>query len=263
MTTEILDLPKTQTEKTKIDNIPVSQTHALNKILDKALANDVDLDRLERLLALRDKEIERHNYENFVSDLSAMQIEYQNISKNTKNTHTNSTCATLDQYIDAVKDTLSKYRFALFSHIKDQTHDHIIIEMTLTHPSGNKISTHGRFPIDVKGCKSNIQSIGSTITYARRYLLGMLLNVASAEEDTDGNPTEISKLASSERLKEINRLIKDTNSETEKVLSFAKVQNLTDMSEKKAQIVLEHLKKKQQVQDIKHEPIKQEQEAAV
>ncbi|ACS51255.1 putative phage recombination protein [Bartonella grahamii as4aup] len=170
----------------KTHHLAVKQT-AMERILNRALENDVDMDRLERLIALREKEIERQNYERFASDLSNMQIEYQKIQKNSTNTHTNSQYATLDQYIDAVKNTLAKHRFALFSRIKEQSSDNIIIEMTLTHPSGNKISTEGKFPYDTKGCKSNIQSVGSAITYARRYLLGMLLNVVSEDDDTDGN----------------------------------------------------------------------------
>ncbi len=94
----------------------------------------------------------------------------------------------LTKYIDAVKKTLEKHRFALFSRIKEQSLDNIIIEMTLMHPFGNKISTERKFSYDTKGCKSNIQSVGSGIIYARRYLVGMLLNVVSENDDTDGNP---------------------------------------------------------------------------
>ncbi len=111
----------------------------------------------------------------------------------------------LTKYIDAVKRTLAKHRFALFSRIKEQSLDNIIIEMTLTHPSGNKISTERKFPYDTKGCKSNIQSVGSAITYARRYLLGMLLNAVSEDDDTDGNPPI--KKAFPQQINAIRRLI--------------------------------------------------------
>ncbi|WP_273757343.1 ERF family protein, partial [Bartonella sp. MM73XJBT] len=181
------EISTTQTELVeKRNDCEVKQT-AMERILNRALENDVDMDRLERLIALREKEIERQNYQSFVSDLSAMQIKYQKIQKNSINTHTKSTYATLDQYIDAVKDTLAKYQFALFYRIKSQTTTNVTIEITLSHPSGNQISTEGTFPIDGQGSKNNIQSVGSTITYARRYLLGMLLNVTSDEDDTDGN----------------------------------------------------------------------------
>ncbi|WP_208439054.1 ERF family protein, partial [Bartonella vinsonii] len=118
--------------------------------------------------------------------------------------------------------------------------------MTLTHPSGNKISTEGKFPYDTKGCKSTIQSVGSAITYARRYLLGMLLNVVSEDDDTDGN-TPIKK-AFPQQINEIRRLMVQTNTEEGNVLTYAKVEKLDDMSEGQAQTVLHLLKDKQNKQ---------------
>lgn len=235
----------------------VKQT-AMERILNRALENDVDIDRLERLLALREKEIERQNYQSFVSDLSAMQTEYQKIEKTAKNNHTNSKYATLDQYIDAVKDVLAKYNFALFSHIKNQTEKNVTIEMTLSHHSGQKISTQGTFPIDGTGSKNSIQSVGSTLTYARRYLLGMLLNVASKEDDTDGNiPT---KPACPQQINEIKRLMKQTNTEETNLLSYAKVERLDDISDQGAQTILHLLKNKQNKQMASTQ---QEQQTAV
>ncbi|MBX4336456.1 ERF family protein [Bartonella raoultii] len=238
------------TEIEETHHLAVKQT-AMERILNRALENDVDMDRLERLIALREKEIERQNYQNFVHDLSNMQIEYQKIQKNATNTHTNSQYATLDQYIDAVKDTLAKHRFALFSRIKEQSSESIIVEMTLTHPSGNKISTEGKFPHDTKGCKSNIQAVGSTLTYARRYLLGMLLNVVSEDDDTDGNPPV--KSACPQQINEIRKLIEQTHAEEVKILDYVKVKQLDNMSDGQAQIVLHLLKNKQNKQMAKAE----------
>ncbi|MCZ2158832.1 ERF family protein [Bartonella sp. 220] len=235
------------TEVEKTQHLDVEQT-AMERILNKALESDVDMDRLERLLDLREKEIKRQNHQSFIHDLSAMQIEYQTITKNAKNNHTKSAYATLDQYIDAVKDTLAKHRFALFSHIKNQTEKNITIEITLSHPSGNQISTEGTFPIDGQGSKNNIQSLGSTITYARRYLLGMLLNVASKEDDKDGNMPE--KSAFPEQINEIRRLMVQTKVEEEKILSYANVETLDDISDQSAQTILHLLKDKQNKQMV-------------
>ncbi|MGF7158129.1 ERF family protein [Bartonella heixiaziensis] len=240
--------------------IEIEETHHLaieqtvmERILNKALENDVGIDRLQRLLDLRDQEIKRQNYQKFVRDLSAMQTECQDIEKNSTNTHTNSKYATLDQYIDAVKDALATYNFALFSRIKSQTATNVTIEITLSHPSGNQISTEGTFPIDSTGGKNSIQSVGSTLTYARRYLLGMLLNVASKEDDTDGqtqakeDDTNNQKV-SSKQIKQIEELIKQTESDKNKLLSYAKVEKLTDMSCEKADDVLKILESKPRIQ---------------
>lgn len=47
------------------------------------------MNRLEHLIALREKEIDRQCYEKFVSDLSAMQSECKEIIKNATNNFTN------------------------------------------------------------------------------------------------------------------------------------------------------------------------------
>ncbi|WP_425523233.1 ERF family protein [Bartonella taylorii] len=114
--------------------------------------------------------------------------------------------------------------------------------MTLKRISGNEISTEGTFPFDTTGSKNNIQAVGSTITYARRYLLGMLLNVARKENHTDGN-TLLSGI-SPEQMNEIKELIKKTQSEESKLISFVGAKNLPDMSYYQAQITLFSLKKK-------------------
>ncbi|WP_375702205.1 ERF family protein [Bartonella sp. AA89HNZF] len=250
-------------------HVAVEQT-VMECILNKALDSDVDMDRLERLLELREKEIERQERQNFVRDLSTIQVEYKNIEQNAINTHTKSLYTTLDKYIDAIKEPLAKHHFALFSRIKDQSSNDITVEMTLKHISGNEISTQGTFPIDATGSKNNTQAVGSTISYARRYLLGMLLNVARKEDDTDG----ITLLAgiSSEQMNEIKELIKKTQSEESRLLSFIGVKNLKDMSFKQAQTALFSLKKKQRkqmnkaqqeqldapIQDIEYAPTQQE-----
>ncbi|WP_375667108.1 MULTISPECIES: ERF family protein [unclassified Bartonella] len=233
-------------------HVAVEQT-VMERILNKALDSDVDMDRLERLLDLREQEIKRQERQNFVRDLSAVQMAYKNIEQNAINKHTNSKYATLDQYIDAVKDGLATYKFALFYRIKNQTEKNVTIEITLSHPSGNEISTEGTFPIDSTGSKNSIQSLGSTLTYARRYLLGMLLNLASKEDDTDGqmqakeDDTNNQKV-SSKQIKQIEELIEQTESDKNKLLSYAKVEKLTDMSCETADDVLKILESKPRIQ---------------
>ncbi|WP_273782934.1 ERF family protein, partial [Bartonella sp. ML69XJBT] len=100
--------------------------------------------------------------------------------------------------------------------------------------------------------------VGSTITYARRYLLGMLLNVTSDEDDTDGN-TLIAGVTP-EQMNEIRELIEQTQAKESDILSFIGVKNLTQMSYKQAQTVLFALKKKQRSQMNKAQ---QEQQKAV
>ncbi|UNF29475.1 ERF family protein [Bartonella krasnovii] len=248
----------TQTELMKKTNTCETNSTAMELILERALQSDVDLDRLKSLLELREKEIERQERQNFVRDLSTMQMEYKNIEQNALNTHTKSIYTTLDKYIDAIKKTLAKHHFALFSQIKEQDSNGITVEMTLKHILGHEISTQGTFPFDATGSKNSIQAVGSTITYARRYLLGMLLNVARKEDDTDG--ATILAGISSEQMNEIKELMEQIQAKESDIISFIGVKSLTQMSYKQAQTVLFALRKKKRSQMNKAQ---QEQQKAV
>ncbi|UNF52393.1 ERF family protein [Bartonella krasnovii] len=248
----------TQTELMEKTNACETNSTAMELILERALQSDVDLERLKSLLELREKEIERQERQDFVRDLSAMQMEYKNIEQNALNTHTKSIYTTLDKYIDAIKETLTKHHFALFSQIKEQDSNGITVEMTLKHILGHEISTQGTFPFDATGSKNSIQAVGSTITYARRYLLGMLLNVARKEDDTDG--ATILAGISSEQMNEIKELMEQIQAKESDIISFIGVKSLTQMSYKQAQTVLFALRKKKRSQMNKAQ---QEQQKAV
>ncbi len=210
----------TQTELVEKTNDCEIKPTAMELILERALENDVDIDHLKRLLELREQEITRQERQNFVRDLSAMQLEYKNIEQNAINIHTKSLYTTLDKYIDAIKGPLATHHFALFSRIKEQSSNSITVEMTLKHISGNEISTDGN----------------------------TLLSGISLKQ-----------------MNEIKELIKKTQSEESKLISFVGAKNLTDMSYKQAQIALFALKKKQRLQMNKAQQSlpPQEQQTAV
>ncbi len=84
----------------------------------------------------------------------------------------------------------------------------------------------------------------------------MLLNVASKEDDTDGQPqtkeddTNNQKV-SSKQIKQIEELIKETGTNESSLLYFAEAEKLTDMSCKKAELVLGHLERRKNIQKEK------------
>ncbi|WP_455474691.1 RecT family recombinase [Bartonella sp. B30(2025)] len=83
-----------------------------------------------------------------------------------------------------------------------------------------------------------------------------------------------SQQISNEMLMQIQELMDQTQTKKENILSFAKVEGLSDLSHEKAQTVLDGLKRKQRlqiaqaqqnasIQDAEYEPILQKQEMAV
>jgi len=115
-----------------------------------------------------------------VAALSQAQGEFTEITKDKTNTFFKSKYATLDAVIKATRPILCKHGLAVTHHFEEHSERPVLVT-TLHHVSGETV--HSSIPI-IAG--DGMQGLGSAITYARRYNLCGLLNVA-ADEDDDGN----------------------------------------------------------------------------
>lgn len=108
------------------------------------------------------------------------QIEIGAAIMDAKNPHFGSRYATLASVMDAAKP-LAKHGVAV-SQAAEVIDGRVIISTILMHSSGEWISES----ISLKPRQDDPQSVGSAITYGRRYLLAALAGIA-ADEDDDGN----------------------------------------------------------------------------
>ena len=97
--------------------------------------------------------------------------------KDAKNPHFKNSYATLESVIDATKDELLKQKITV---IQTHTLDNNLVT-TLFHESGEFIQSEVKLMLN----KQDMQQLGSATTYARRYALTSMLNIA--QEDDDGN----------------------------------------------------------------------------
>lgn len=88
--------------------------------------------------------------------------------------------ADLADVLKMVRPALSAQGLAVFQHVSGD-----VLITTLTHSSGESLTTHYPLVSDGTARMNNIQKIGAATTYARRYALTTLLGIA-ADEDTDG-----------------------------------------------------------------------------
>ena len=96
--------------------------------------------------------------------------------------------ATLDNIIDTCRKALSDNGLALSQALERDDHGVNVLVTRVMHSAGGVLVNY--MPVnlpqpDERGRPPRIQEIGSVITYARRYALCAMLNVA-AEEDDDG-----------------------------------------------------------------------------
>lgn len=114
--------------------------------------------------------------------LPALMAEMEN-AKNTKSGY-GYNYAPLNEILETVRPILAKHRFSVVQMVGHEE-GLVTVRTMLIHESGDSLeSTMALPPAEVKGT-NEVQQMGASITYARRYMLTSLLGIAG-EEDTDG-----------------------------------------------------------------------------
>jgi hypothetical protein len=97
--------------------------------------------------------------------------------KDAKNPHFKNQYATLESVIDATKEALLKNDISI---VQAHTINNTLVT-TLYHKSGEFLQSE----VNLFMSRQDMQQLGSATTYARRYALASMLNIA--QEDDDGN----------------------------------------------------------------------------
>lgn len=172
-------------------NLPAVATESagiLAVIERVALDKDADISKLERLLEMQERIMGKNAEIAFNHAMADMQEELPMIEKTSK-AH-NSKYAKLEDIHEKIAPCLKKHGFSISFNTSFQDKA-VIITGTISHREGHSKSSDIRLPIDNSGSKNDVQGMGSTISYGRRYLLGLLLNIVTRDEDNDGNGSDV------------------------------------------------------------------------
>lgn len=114
--------------------------------------------------------------------LSKAQFQFKHALKSSVNPHFKSRYADLASVWDAVREPLHANGLCIMHELVD-VEGRLHLRTILGHVSGE--SRESLMPVHAKDF-SNPQSVGSAITYARRYALSAMLGIV-ADDDDDGN----------------------------------------------------------------------------
>ena len=136
---------------------------------------------------------EATNTTGLMDALVAAQAELETVKGTKENPFHNSTYAGLDDIVQTVLPVLSKHGIAvpqttsfLRRHIEEgREYAPIILMVTTLHKGDEKISSE----LPLLGVGNNMQTLGSAVTYARRYGLQAIICSSSSDKDDDGNAT--------------------------------------------------------------------------
>lgn len=159
------------------------ETSAVLSMIERVASDpNADINKLEKMLDMQERVLNRNSQQAFSADMAMMQSELPRVIKSRKG-H-NSSYAPLEDINDAIRPTLQKYGFAVTFGV-DQLEGSIRVVTHLSHRQGHREETSIDLPADTSGSKNPVQAVGSTISYGKRYGICAILNISTGD-DVDG-----------------------------------------------------------------------------
>lgn len=155
-------------------------------LMFERLARDpsVDVDKLERLIAMQERIISRNAKAEFYADFAEMQALLPTVME--RGQTNNGFYATHEDIVEAVRPALKQFGFMLTFRTKFPDPTTVQVVGVLAHRSGHAEETEFISKADTSGSKNAIQALGSAQSYGQRYTTRALLNIASRKDDDDG-----------------------------------------------------------------------------
>jgi len=178
-----------------------SDSAALIQVIERAAMNpNVDIDKMERLLLMQERIMERNAKAAYSAALSRLQPDLPTIKRdgkivitdkaNRQNIIQSTPYALWEDINEAIKPKLAEHGFSLSFRCGTAPDGKVTVTGVLAHCDGHQEETTMTLQHDSTGSKNAVQAVGSTISYGKRYTAGMLLNITSRavpDADDDGN----------------------------------------------------------------------------
>lgn len=167
-----------------------SNPSALLQAITKAASNPkVDIDKMERLFQMHQQMVAKEAEAAWNGAMSRAQARIEPVATNATNTQTKSRYAKLAAINKAIVPIYTEEGLSI-SFDSGEIANGIRTVAKVSHAQGHTKEYHLDLPLDDKGPQGTVNKTGvhasaSTNAYARRYLLCMIFNVAT--EDDDGN----------------------------------------------------------------------------
>jgi hypothetical protein len=181
----------------------ISDAAGILAVIERAAMNpQIDVEKMERLLAMQERILERNAKAAFTAALAEMQpllptIDQNGAIKNNAGT-VQSTYAEWEDINDAIRPLLHDHGFALSFKPGMATDGKVTMTGVLRHRDGFEEEATVTLPHDSSGSKNSVQAVGSSLSYGKRYAAIALLNITSRaprDRDDDGQRSNLSAAA--------------------------------------------------------------------
>jgi len=208
-----------------------SETAAVLSLIERAARDpNVDLDKMERLFAMRDRIRAQTAEDAYAAALSEMQPKLPIVDEKGFHEGTKRTYAKWDDVSEALRPVLSAFGFSLQFRSRQEP-GKVYVTGTLRHRAGHKEETTVELPADTSGQKNAVQGVGSSQSYGMRYAAKLLLGLSSRKSDDDDGKTA-GGAVTDEQADRLRGLLTETKSDVGKFLEFLKAESISDIPAK-------------------------------
>lgn len=237
-------------QDTQIAAPAASETTAIISMIERAARDpQVDIDKMERLMLMQERAMERRARSAYAAALAIMQPDLPSVKERggikDRFGNVQSTYALWEDINEAIKPVLAKHGFAISFRVEHPANG-IAVTGVLSHEEGHSEQTTIVLPHDTSGSKNAVQAVGSSVSYGKRYTASALLNLTSHGEDDDGKAAGRVNTITEEQAMLLRELIEATNSDERGVLTYVRASDIASISADKYDGLVAMLKRKEQ-----------------
>ncbi|WP_440466920.1 ERF family protein [Pseudomonas sp. YH-1] len=199
--------------------VQTGESATILQVIQRAAADPAcDIEKMERLMAMHERMQARGAEAEFNASMASMQSELPSIAERgaiTVNGQKRSNYATFEDINDIVKPIMQRFGFAVSFRV-ETVQAGVSVTGILMHRAGHREQTTMLVPLDTSGSKNAVQSLGSSVSYGKRYVLSALLNITTRGEDDDGNAAvPPKKLVTPAQAQQLNSLLSQCLQDTQ------------------------------------------------
>jgi len=213
------------------------------QVLEKAVLNpDVDIDKMERLLVVQERIIDKRSEQAFSVSMMEAQKDMPIVCRDKENTQTHSRYSSYEGILKAGKPVYTSQGFSLMFYETDAPNEEDVrVCVDVMHVDGHTKKLHVDVPLDNTGMQGSVNKTkthgkGSSFSYGRSYLMRMIFNIATGDDD-DGNAAggaPVIPLITDEELTLLRKTLTDAGIDVERFETWikraAKVDSLEELN---------------------------------
>lgn len=230
---------------------PQSEAAALLGMIERASRDpSVDIPKMRELMAMRKEILAEQAASAFNDAMAKAQSEMLPVAADSNNPQTKSKYASYVALDHTLRPIYTRYGFGLsFNTTPSPTENHIRVICYVTN-CGHTREYAVDMPADGKGAKggdvmTKTHAVGSAMTYAQRYLLKLIFNIAVGEIDDDGNSAgNGGEKINEDQLALLIKLADDVGADKARFCKYLKISSLAELPAVKLQSAIDALEQK-------------------